>query len=209
MKKIHNLLNLKTAKNLSGIMKNICYLIMFLLTAILILSFMGRLEYSLTTTGENYPNAIYAEENHDFDTRALTISSQDDVYISTQSEDGKIEPVTYISLVLMYALAIIPTIFAYFFLSKIFANIEIGEIFVKENAHYLLYFAIIRIAVAVVLPFIKLLIVQITNIFVTDIISISVGSNMLNDLIPNIAFLVAAYIINYGVNLQEEVDATV
>lgn len=209
MKKIHNLLNLKTAKNLSGIMKNICYLIMFLLTAILILSFMGRLEYSLTTTGENYPNAIYAEENHDFDTRALTISSQDDVYISTQSEDGKIEPVTYISLVLMYSLAIIPTIFAYFFLSKIFGNIEKGEIFVKENAHYLLYFAIIRIAVAVVLPFIKLLIVQITNIFVTDIISISVGSNMLNDLIPNIAFLVAAYIINYGVNLQEEVDATV
>lgn len=209
MKKIHNLLNLKTAKTLSGIMKYICYLTMFLLTAILILSFMGRLEYDLTTTSENYPNAIYAEENHDYSSRGFTISSSDNIYINTQSEDGKIELATYISLVLMYSLGIIPIIFSYFFLSKIFANIETGEIFNRKNAHYLLYFALIRITVAVVLPFVKLLIAQITNMFSSDIISLSVGSTMLNDFIPNIAFLVAAYIINYGVNLQEEVDATI
>ena len=39
-------------------------------------------------------------------------------------------------------------------------------------------------------------------------IMISTGSDMLNRLFPGIAFLVAAYIIHYGIRLQDEVDHT-
>jgi len=39
-------------------------------------------------------------------------------------------------------------------------------------------------------------------------ISLYTGTDVLNTLIPSIAFLVAAYIIRYGIYLQDEVDHT-
>ncbi|MFV0498061.1 MAG: DUF2975 domain-containing protein [Candidatus Fimivivens sp.] len=208
MKKLHNLLNQKTAQNASQFMKVICYMMIGLLAIMLILSFMGRLQYDLRYTGEHYPHAIYAEKSHDFSTRSLTVSSNDDLRIRTQSEDGKIELSSYIAIVTMYAVGIIPLMFAYLFLSKVFANVAKGEIFVQKNAHYLLYYGLIQVALAVVLPFVKLLIVQIANMLVTDHISLATGSDMINNLIPSIGFLIAAYIINHGVNLQDEADHT-
>ncbi len=62
--------------------------------------------------------------------------------------------------------------------------------------------------IAVVIPFVKLFIVSIANNMLTDRISISAGTNMLNNILPSLGFLVAAYIIHYGVNLQDEVDHT-
>lgn len=208
MKSMHALLNQKTAQNTAKFMKIICYIIICLFVIMLALSFMGRLQYNLSFRNENYPNAIYAEENHNFTSRSLTVSSGDNLRIRTQSEDGKIELISYIALIVMYASNIIPLMLAYWFLSKVFANVAKGEIFVEKNAHYLLYYGIIQAIVAVVVPFVKLLIVQIANMLVTDRISLSTGTNMINQLIPSIAFLVAAYIINYGVHLQDEVDHT-
>lgn len=208
MKIIHKLLNQKIAQSTAKFMKIVCFIIIGLFVMLLALSFMGRLQYHLSFGNETYPHAIYAEENHDFTSRSLTVNSGDNLRIRTQSVDGKIELISYIALVVMYASNIIPLMFAYWFLSKVFANVANGEIFVEKNAHYLLYYGIIQAIVAVVGPFIKLLIVQITNMLVTDRISLSTGTNMINELIPSIAFLVAAYIINYGVHLQDEVDHT-
>lgn len=208
MKIIHRLLNQKTAHHTAEVMKFICYIIIGLFAVMLALSFMGRLQYNLSFGNENYPHAIYAEENHNFTSRSLTIGGSDSLRIRTQSEDGKIELISYIALIVMYAANIIPLMFAYWFLSKVFSNVAKGEIFVEKNAHYLLYYGIIQAIVAVVVPFVKLLIVQIANTLVTDRISLSTGTNIINQLIPSIAFLVAAYIINYGVHLQDEADHT-
>lgn len=208
MIKLHNLLHQKTAQKASQFMKVICYIIIGLLTMMMLLSCLGRLQYDLNYVDEHYPEAIYAEEKHDFSTRVLTVSSNDHLRICTLSRDGKIELTTYVAIVLMYVSGIVPLIFAYLFLSKVFDNVAKGNIFVKKNAHYLLYYGLIQAALAVALPFIKLLIVQIVNMLVTDQISIATGSDMVNKLIPGIGFIVAAYIINYGINLQDEVDHT-
>ena len=208
MKFTNNLLNQNTAKNTAKFMQIICYMGMALFVMMLILSFLGRLQYNLSVESENYPHAIYAEENHDFSSRSFTVSHKDDLRIRTESEDGKIELKSYVTIVLLFSVTLIPMFFAYWFLSKVFANVAKGEIFVEKNAHYLLYYGIIQAIVAIVIPFVKLLIVQIANMLVSDRISLATGTNIINQLIPSIAFFVAAYIISYGVHLQDEADHT-
>ncbi|MCI8527310.1 MAG: DUF2975 domain-containing protein, partial [Oscillospiraceae bacterium] len=96
----------------------------------------------------------------------------------------------------------------YWFLSRVFSNINKGEIFTEQNSSYLLYYGILQFSVAVFVPFIKLLICWLTNLVSNGQMSISTGQTMFNMLIPSIAFIVAAYIIHYGVHLQDEVDHT-
>lgn len=208
MKIINQLLNQKTAQKTASFMEVICYLAMALFTLMLLLSFFGRLQYNLRIGNENYPCAIYAEENHNFSSRSLTVSDPDDLRIHTESEDGKIDLLSYIAITLMFSLSIVPMIFAFWFLAKVFGNVAKGEIFTQKNAHYLLYYGILQATVAVVVPFVKLLIVQIANLLVTDRISLATGANMFNQLIPSIAIFVAAYIISYGFHLQDEADHT-
>lgn len=208
MKIINKLLNQRTAQKTASFMKVICYLAMALFTLMLLLSFFGRLQYNLSVGNENYPGAIFAEENHDFSSRSFTVSDRDDLRIRTESENGKIDLLSYIAITLIFSLSIVPMIFAFWFLSKVFGNVAKGEIFIQNNAHYLLYYGILQATVAVVVPFAKLLIVQIANMLVADRISLATGTNMLNQLIPSIAIFVAAYIISYGVHLQDEVDHT-
>lgn len=208
MKSMNFLLNHKLATKTAKLMNVLCHIAIILFVIMLALSFLGRLQYVLSVGGTTYEHAIYAEENHDFTTRSLTVSSSDTLRVRAATDGGTIELLTYIVIVLMHAITIIPLIFAYWFLAKVFANVAKGEIFVEKNAHYLLYFGIIKGAVAVVLPFVKMLIVQIANALVADRISLATGSDMINQLVPSVAFLIAAYIINYGIHLQDEADHT-
>ncbi len=208
MKSLNNLLSKKTAQNLSAFMVAICNILIGVLIMVFVLSLFGRLQYNLITPTDDYPDAIYAEEDHDFSSRFLTVSANDELRIITKSTDGKIDIVTYIAVVLMFALQTIPMAVAFFFLSRVFVNVAKGEIFIKKNANYILCFGIIQALLAVLLPFLKLLIVFVVNMVVEDSIHISAGSEMLNQLIPAVAFMVAAYIISYGVDLQDEVDST-
>jgi hypothetical protein len=108
----------------------------------------------------------------------------------------------------MYAINAIPLIISFWLLSRVLNNVSKGHIFTVKNASYLLYYGLIHITVAVLIPFVKLLIVYLANQFTSNIIYITVGQNLLNNLIPSIAFIVAAYIIHYGVHLQDEADHT-
>lgn len=208
MKSIKFLLNQRFAAKIAKLMKIFCNIAIILFILMLVLCFLGRLQYILNVGSTTYQNAIYAEENHEFITRALTVNNSDSLRVSAAADDGTIELLTYIAIVCTYAISIIPLIFAFWFLSRMFDNVSKGDIFVEKNAHYLLYFGVIQGLTAVAAPFIKLLIVEIANVFVADRISLATGSNMISQLIPSVAFLVAAYIINYGVHLQDEVDHT-
>lgn len=110
--------------------------------------------------------------------------------------------------VAMYLTNIVPLIICFWFLSRVFNNVSKGRIFTDQNASYLLYYGLIQVAVAVLVPFIKIFISYLANQFTNSELSIATGQNLLNNLIPNIAFIVAAYIIHYGVHLQDEVDHT-
>jgi len=208
MKKVQKLINESFARYVASFLKYMCHIVILFFAAGLVLSFMGRQTFILHTSTETYNFAIYAEESHNWTWRGPVISMNDNVRVTAYANDGKIDLITQIGLSAMYAVNVIPLIICYWFLSRVFNNVSKGRIFTDQNASYLLYYGLIQMAVAVLIPFIKLLISHLANQFTNSIISINTGQNLLTDVIPNTAFIIAAYIIHYGVHLQDEADHT-
>lgn len=169
--------------------------------------FYGRQTFFLHTDTGTYERAIYAEENHAPHSRSMTVHMGDDIHVWTNDND-QIELTTHLGLSFMYAVHVVPLILAFWFLSRVFSNISKGEIFIEQNAAYLLYYGLLQLFVAILVPFLKLFICHCTNLISGSQISISTGQDMLNGIVPSIAFIVAAYIIHYGISLQDEVDHT-
>ena len=207
MKFIQKLANERFARPAAQLMKFACYFVICFYVLCTVLSFMGRQSFFLHTKTGTYERAIYAEENHAAHSRSMTVFTGDDIHIWTNDND-QIDLTIQIGLSFMYAVHIVPMIFAYWFLSRVFSNINKGHIFTEKNSSYLLYYGMLQFSVAVFVPFIKLLICWLTNLISNGRMSISTGQAMFNMLIPSIAFIVAAYIIHYGVHLQNEVDHT-
>ena len=207
MKFIQKLANERFARPAAQLMKFACYFVICFYVLCTVLSFMGRQSFFLHTKTGTYERAIYAEEKHAAHSRSMTVFMGDDVHVWTNDND-QIDLTIQIGLSLMYAVHIVPMIFAYWFLSRVFSNINNGHIFTEKNSSYLLYYGMLQFSVAVFVPFIKLLICWLTNLISNGRMSISTGQAMFNMLIPSIAFIVAAYIIHYGVHLQDEVDHT-
>jgi len=207
MKKIQKLINEPFARSAAHFMKYICYIMMLFFVAGLVLSFIGRQTFILHSSTGTYDSAIYSEENHNWTSRGPTVSMNDEVRVIAYNGE-KIDLITQIGLSAMYAVNVIPLIICFWFLSRVFNNVSKGRIFTDQNASYLLYYGLMQMAVAALVPFIKLFISYLANQFSSSEISIATGQNLLSNLIPNIAFIVAAYIIHYGVHLQDEADHT-
>ena len=207
MKFIQKLANERFARPAAQLMKFACYFVICFYVLCTVLSFMGRQTFFLHTKTGTFERAIYAEENHNSHSRSMTVHTSDDIHVWTNDND-RIDPTIQIGLSFMYAINMVPMIFAYWFLSRVFSNINKREIFTEQNSSYLLYYGLLQFSVAVFVPFIKLLICWLINLVSNGRVSISTGQAMFNMLIPSIAFIVAAYIIHYGVHLQDEVDHT-
>ena len=207
MKFIQKLMDERFARRAAKFMKFACYLAIGFFALCTALSFMGRQTFSLHTSTGNFERAIYAEEDHASPSRGMTVNMGDDIHVLIDNAD-QIDLIIQIGLSLMYAVHTVPIILAFWFLSCVFSNIHRGQIFTEKNASYLLYFGLIQFGAAVFVPFIKLLICWLTNLVSVNRISISTGQAMFNTLISSIIFIVAAYIIHYGVHLQDEVDHT-
>ena len=207
MKFIQKLANERFARPAAQLMKFACYFVICFYVLCTVLSFMGRQTFFLHTKTGTFERAIYAEENHNSHSRSMTVHTSDDIHVWTNDND-RIDPTIQIGLSFMYAINMVPMIFAYWFLSRVFSNINKGEIFTEQNSSYLLYYGLLQFSVAVFVPFIKLLICWLINLVSNGRMSISTGQTTFNMLIPSIAFIVAAYIIHYGVHLQDEVDHT-
>ena len=207
MKLFQTLANERFARPAAGLIKFACYFAICFYALCTVLSFMGRQTFFLHTKTGNFERAIYAEENHNAHSRSMTVSMGDDIHVWTNSSD-QIDWTIQLGLSLMYAVNTIPMVLAFWFLSRVFSNIYRGGIFIEKNASCLLYYGLLQLFVAVVVPFIKLFLCWLTNFVSDGRMSVSTGQRMLNMLIPSIAFIVAAYIIHYGVHLQDEVDHT-
>lgn len=195
------------AKSASCFMKFACYFVILFFILCLVLSFMGRQTFFLHTGTETYERAIYAEENHTPHPRSMTVHMGDDIHVWT-NDNGQIDLTTHLGLSFMYAVHVVPLILAFWFLSRVFSNINKGGIFTEQNAAYLLYYGLLQLFVASLVPFLKLFICHFANIISGSQISISTGQDMFNGIVQSIAFIVAAYIIHYGISLQDEVDHT-
>lgn len=207
MKLFQTLANERFARPAAGLIKFACYFVICFYVLCTILSFMGRQTFFLHTKTGNFERAIYAEENHNAHSRSMTVFMGDDIHVWTNSSD-QIDLTIQLGLSLMYAVNTIPMVLAFWFLSRVFSNIYRGEIFIEKNASCLLYYGLLQLFVAVVVPFIKLFLCWLTNLVSDGRMAVSTGQRMFNMLIPSIAFIVAAYIIHYGVHLQDEVDHT-
>ena len=207
MKLFQTLANERFARPAAGLIKFACYFAICFYALCTVLSFMGRQTFFLHTKTGNFERAIYAEENHNAHSRSMTVSMGDDIHVWTNSSD-QIDLTIQLGLSLMYAVNTIPIVLAFWFLSRVFSNIYRGGIFIEKNASCLLYYGLLQLFVAVVVPFIKLFLCWLTNLVSDGRMSVSTGQRMFNMLIPSIAFIVAAYIIHYGVHLQDEVDHT-
>ena len=195
------------AKPASCFMKFACYFVILFLTLCLVLSFMGRQTFFLHTDTGTYERAIYAEENHAPHSRSMTVHMGDDMHVWT-NENDQIDLTTHLGLSFMYAVHVVPLILAFWFLSRVFSNINKGGIFTEQTAAYLLYYGLLQLFVASLVSFLKLFICHFANIISGSQISISTGQDMFNGIVQSIAFIVAAYIIHYGISLQDEVDHT-
>ena len=207
MKLINTLANERFARGAAQIMCLACYLVMVFLLLVLALSLIGRQTFILHTSAGTYDQAIYAEEDHDPPSRSFTVSIADSIHVWANEED-QIDLTTQIGLVLVYAVHLIPLIFAYWFLSRVFSHVHQGQIFTEQNALCLFYYGLLQFFTALFVPFLKLFFCWLSNLVSDSRISLSVGSNILSALVPSIAFFVAAYIIHYGISLQDEVDHT-
>ena len=207
MKFMRKLTNERFARLAARVMQFACYIVIFFYALCTVLSFMGRQAFTLRTHAETFERAIYAEEDHADLSRGLIIHSGDDIHVRTNDQD-QIDPITHLGLSLIYAFHSIPMIFAYRFLSRVFSNIRKGKIFTEQNSLYLLYYGILQFSVALFVPFIKLMLCWLVNLVTSSPIGLATGKFTLIMLAPSIAFIVAAYIIHYGVHLQDEVDHT-
>lgn len=207
MKFVQKLSTERFARPAAHFMQYVCYFLILFYVFCLTLSFMGRQTFFLHTKTGSFEQAIYAEENHALHSRGMTVNLGDDIHVWANDKD-QIDLAVQIGLSLMYAVNIVPAILAFWCLSRVFSNIRKGQIFTEQNAAYLLYYGLLQFFAAVFVPFIKLLICWLANLAANGRISISTGQAMFNMLIPSIAFIVAAYIIHYGVHLQDEVDHT-
>lgn len=204
---IQKLTDQRFAQSAARFMRFVCWLLIGLLALCTLLSFMGRQTFFLHTKDGSFENAICAEEDHAPQSRGITVGTDDDIHVWADGS-GRISPAVRIGLSLMYAVHTIPAMLAFWFLSCVFSNISEGRIFTDRNAACLLYYGLLQIFAAVFVPFFRLLLCPVVSLISGNQMSVSTGQNMLGTLIPGIAFLVAAYIIHYGVNLQDEVDHT-
>lgn len=172
-----------------------------------VLSVMGRQTFTFHASTGTYDRVIYAQENYEGDAEGMFITTQDGIHVMP-NHDGKIDLTTQIGLSLMYAVEMVPAAVAMWFLSRVCTNVYRGNIFVGKNAQYLSFYGAIQIFAAFVVPFLKLFFCFVVNQIADSQISISTGQNSLQTLVSGIAFMIAAYIIGYGVCLQDEVDHT-
>lgn len=201
------LLNERFVRKAASFLQAACWLAICFFALVTVLACLGRQQFTLVTSTDVYEGAIYAERDQGWLSHSFTVTASDSIRVTANSDDG-VDLATHIGLTLMLAAQALPALAGCWLLSRVFANIAQGRIFVEQNARGLLGYGLLQIYAVFLLPFVKLLICNLANLVSDSQIaawSVQIGPDKL---FPSIAFLVAAYIIHYGITLQDEVDHT-
>lgn len=207
MKMLKPLLNERFVRKAASFLQAACWLAICFFALVTVLACLGRQQFTLVTSTDVYEGAIYAERDQGWLSHSFTVTASDSIRVTANSDDG-VDLATHIGLTLMFAAQALTGMAGYWLLSRVFANIAQGRIFVEQNARGLLGYGLLQIYAVFLLPFVKLLICNLANLVSDSQIaawSVQIGPDKL---FPSIAFLVAAYIIHYGIALQDEVDHT-
>lgn len=207
MKMLKPLLNERFVRKAASFLQAACWLAICFFALVTVLACLGRQQFTLVTSTDVYEGAIYAERDQGWLSHSFTVTASDSIRVTADS-DGGVDLATHIGLTLMFAAQALTGMAGYWLLSRVFANIAQGRIFVEQNARGLLGYGLLQVYAVFLLPFVKLLICNLANLVSDSQIaawSVQIGPDKL---FPSIAFLVAAYIIHYGITLQDEVDHT-
>ena len=207
MKMLKPLLNERFVRKAASFLQAACWLAICFFALVTVLACLGRQTFTLVTSTDVYEGAIYAERDQGWLSHSFTVTASDSIRVTANSDDG-VDLATHIGLTLMLAAQALPALAGCWLLSRVFANIAQGRIFVEQNARGLLGYGLLQVYAVFLLPFVKLLICNLANLVSDSQIaawSVQIGPDKL---FPSIAFLVAAYIIHYGITLQDEVDHT-
>ena len=207
MKMLKPLLNERFVRKAASFLQAACWLAICFFALVTVLACLGRQQFTLVTSTDVYEGAIYAERDQGWLSHSFTVTASDSIRVTADSDDG-VDLATHIGLTLMFAAQALTGMAGYWLLSRVFANIAQGRIFVEQNARGLLGYGLLQVYAVFLLPFVKLLICNLANLVSDSQIaawSVQIGPDKL---FPSIAFLVAAYIIHYGIALQDEVDHT-
>ena len=207
MKLLHKLTEESFAKSAARFMEFVCYFIIGFYVLGTIASFMGHQAFYLHTDKGTFEYTIYTLKNNNSPLPYMAVQMGDDIHVWA-NEHEPINLTIQIGLSLLYAVHTLPGIAAFWFLGRVFSNIQKGQIFTERNSSCLLYYGFLQFLSAGFIPFIKLLICWLTSLFAHSRISISTGRYTFHMLISSLAFIVAAYIIHYGVHLQDPTDHT-
>ena len=212
MKKLQMFFNESRTRADAGLLSIIFYVVMIFFLMCLVLAFMGRQTFTLRTGTGVYERATYAESRQEVpdygSTTGLTTASADQIHVVADDND-RVDLAAHIALSLMYASTVLPAMLGYWFLSRVFSNVGKGAFFIEQNARLILYYGLLQFFSAFLVPLIKFLICALAGGISGCQISCSVNAELLNPIFQGFGFLVAAYIIYYGIHLQDEVDHTI
>lgn len=201
------LLNERFVRKAASFLQAACWLAICFFALVTVLACLGRQQFTLVTSTDVYEGAIYAERDQGWLSHSFTVTASDSIRVTANSDDG-IDLATHIGLTLMFAAQALPALAGCWLLSRVFANIAQGRIFVEQNARGLLGYGLLQVYASFVLPFVKILFSQLSNLVSGSKITAFSTYTGVDELFPGIVFLVAAYIIHYGITLQDEVDHT-
>ena len=207
MKMLKPLLNERFVRKAASFLQAACWLAICFFALVTVLACLGRQQFTLVTSTDVYEGAIYAERDQGWLSHSFTVTASDSIRVTADS-DGGVDLATHIGLTLMFAAQALTGMAGYWLLSRVFANIAQGRIFVEQNARGLLGYGLLQVYASFVLPFVKILFSQLSNLVSGSKITAFSTYTGVDELFPGIAFLVAAYIIHYGITLQDEVDHT-
>ena len=209
MRRFQRLLNHNTAVGAAKLMKFVCYLMIVGLIIGLCLSIAGRQRFIMIAQTGTYENAMLAFAGRGWEGDGMFAELPNmTVRLFLGPTVENVDLVSRISLSALFVLHVLPVIYSFILMARLFDNVSKGRIFIQKNAYFLLYIGLIRIAVNSLVPIAQLLLGAITEIFTPVRFFLTHNGGIITGSIQYVAILVAAYIIHYGVSLQDEVDHT-
>jgi hypothetical protein len=196
----------KRAHNIAVLLQAICVIMLLLAAFTVVLMVLGRIQVSLTTPEGHFERALLAEKDHSVRSRALYYNPVEDITLQT---DSAISPLARIILPLMGLLRVFPFGFVFFQMSRFFANLAVGEVFVRPNAQLLLQSGAVMVIFSVITPILNAFVLPaLLDVFTDNELWVAAQANFTSPFFGAV-LLVAAYVFHYGIYLQDEADHTI
>lgn len=199
----------KNAHAIAVLLQYICYVWAFFAAAVMLLILLGRVQLNMTTPTGHYDNALLVEQDHSAASRSLyTPISNQPVFLIIHNADGAVSFATWLGIVLIGAVRVLPLGYCALRFSAFFKNIAANKVFITHNANILLGGGIVLLASALAAPVINgLLFPLLIRLLTSDQLIIPVSVNE-GPLFFGAALLIMAYVFHYGIYLQDEADHT-